>query len=103
MNKVLLVEIDTIYADEKDRFIVSLIVGYSEDDLSGESPGEVSDITPQQAAAQALDLTRDEGARGTHWFVYDRKERQMFMLEQSEFDGEMEGFRAESRDFAPTP
>ena len=87
MSKPSPAEIDTIYLSDDDRFIVSLIVGYTEEDLTDEG-----EATPQAAAKWALDLTRDEGARGTHWFVFDRKEQRMHMFEQHEFDPEMEGF-----------
>lgn len=88
--RVTLDELDSIYADADDRFIVSLIVGYTEEDLAaGEYDNNDGTITPQEAAKWALELTRDEGATGTHWFVFDRKTGRMHTLEQSEFDPEM--------------
>ena len=70
-------ELDTIYLDPNDRFVVSFIVGYGKRD-------EVE--TPEAAASAALQLTRDEGAHGTHWFVYDRETNQMHALEQDGFE-----------------
>lgn len=70
-------EIGNTYVRQNDRSIVSLIVGYGpHDDIT----------TAEEAAAAALDLTRDEGARGTHWWIHDRQTRRTFMLEQSEFE-----------------
>lgn len=88
-----LAEVDTIYVHDEDRFIVSLIVGYSEEDLGyrlvpGDDPESLA--TPKEAARWALDLTRDEGATGTHWFVFDRKTGRMYVFEQIDFDPEME-------------
>jgi len=83
-------ETDTIYANRDDRFIVSLIVGYTTEDLTGEDgAGEPSH---RDAARWALDLTRDDGANGTHWFVFDRLTGTMHVLEQDEFDPEMESW-----------
>jgi hypothetical protein len=72
-------EIDSIYVHPNERFVVSLIVGYG-----GPGQGEVR--SPRRAAAAALDLTRDEGSNGTHWFVYDRKTGAMHLFEQDEFE-----------------
>lgn len=70
-------ELDTIYLDPNDRFVVSLIIGC----------GERDDIdTPEAAASSALQLTRDEGSHGTHWFVYDRETGQMHTLVQNGFE-----------------
>ncbi len=73
-------EIDTIYVGNEDRFIVSLIAGYGKEGLVK---------TPERAAAAALDLTRDSGSSGTHWYVYDRKTKRMHCFEQGEFDKEV--------------
>lgn len=71
-------EVSSIYvARPRDRFVVSLVVGYSEDD-------GVTD--PEAAAAAALRLTRNEGSSDTVWFVYDRKENRMYELEQEDFE-----------------
>jgi hypothetical protein len=74
-------EVGSIYVDENERFVVSLIVGYSEDALS--STGRV---TAKTAALAAVELTRDEGSSDTKWFVYDRKRRVGRFYEQGEFD-----------------
>lgn len=92
-KEISLAEIDTIYAHAEDRFIVSLIVGYTEEDLaSGDYDNGDGAVTPKEAARWALDLVRDEGARGTNWFVFDRKTGRMHQFEQNQFDPEMEGF-----------
>jgi hypothetical protein len=56
-------ETATVYVGDDERFVVSLIAGYSEADNVD---------SPVGAAAAALALTTDEGATGTHWFVSDR-------------------------------
>lgn len=74
-------EVDSIYVGEKDRFVVSLVVGYG-------APGETHKgfpRTPKQAAAAALALTTEIGSHDTLWHVYDRKTGQMHKLEQQEF------------------
>lgn len=70
-------ETDTIYVERTDRFVVSLIVSYDDDLVK----------TPEQAAAAALELTRDDGSGGTQWFVFDRKTRTFHQLQQSDFEG----------------
>ena len=70
-------ETQTIYVSPEDRYIVSFIVGYEqEDDL----------YSPRDAAHWALELTRDEGSGGTVWFVFDRKEQVMHRFEQREIE-----------------
>lgn len=56
-------EVDSIYVDRNSRFVVSLIVGYAEDE---------GVMSPEGAIHAALELTRDEGCATTHWCVYDR-------------------------------
>lgn len=89
-------EVDSIYVYRTERYVVSLIVGYSDEDLRAEDPGRwvglSSEEQAREAARWALELTRDDGANGTHWFVYDREEKVMRMFEQDEFDPEMERF-----------
>ncbi len=74
-------EVDTIYVDPTDRFIVSLIVGYGGDYGDGVT-------TPQLAAAAALNLTNDMGANGTVWHVRDRKTGLTHRFEQGDFEDE---------------
>jgi hypothetical protein len=83
-------EVGTIYVGDKDRFIVSLVVGYDTETIR-EAMGEGFDRAPVEqkakvAAAAALELTSDEGSSGTYWFVYDRKTKRLFSFEQSEFE-----------------
>ena len=75
------VEVQTTYVSPEDRYIVSLIVGYSVDDLSDQTRFEDS---PKGALAAAIDLTRDEGSPDTIWFVYDRVTGQMHEFEQDD-------------------
>lgn len=70
-------ELGNTYAGPEDRFIVSLIVGYRDDE--GYLPQ-----TPAQAVAAALELTQDEGSSGTHWHCYDRKTKTLHLILQSE-------------------
>ncbi len=72
-------ELGNTYVGPEDRFVVSFIVGIR----------AAVATTPEEAAAQALDLTRDEGAYGTHFYVFDRKTRTLHQLEQHEFDEEI--------------
>lgn len=87
-------ELGNTYLGDEDRFVVSLIVGYSERDMNdGEHP-----LTPEAAAALALDLTTDGSCGETHWYVYDRKTGILHQLEQRAFDPEFEEFREEEED-----
>ena len=82
IHAVALGEIDTIYVDPEERFVVSLIVSY---DL------QTDGIDTIEAAAQAaLEMTRDEGADGTVWHVYDRHTGLMHVLRQKDFDPEFD-------------
>ncbi len=56
-------ELGNTYAHPTDRYVVSLIVGYQDDEAA----------SPHHAAAAALALTQDAGAHDTHWYVYDRQ------------------------------
>lgn len=70
-------EVASIYVDERDRWIVSLVVGYSERD----------DVHDQGEAIEgALDLINGENSDGTHWFVYDRQTGHMHVDTQREHD-----------------
>lgn len=71
-------EIDSIYVESTDRFVVSLIASYDDTDVK----------TPHQAAKAALDLMLDEGSGGTLWYVYDRQTGVMTQLEQGDFQNE---------------
>jgi hypothetical protein len=70
-------EVTSIYVDPDERFVVSLVVGYSaRDDVH----------TAEDAARTALELTQDDNATGTVWHVFDRQTQQMHRLSQREFD-----------------
>lgn len=80
--------LETIYVNLKDRFVVALIVSYSEQELRDGS----LKVSTANAAYSALELTRDSGSYGTHWFVFDRKTGTGEVLEQGDFeDGDFEG------------
>lgn len=72
-------ELGNTYVGPDDRFVVSFIVGIR----------DTVAATPEEAAAQALDLTRDDGAWGTHFYVFDRQTQTLHLFEQHEFDEEM--------------
>jgi len=70
-------EVDSIYVDAEERFVVSFITSY----------GGVDGIkTAQSAGHWALELTRDEGCPDTKWFVYDRVTHVMHEFNQSEIE-----------------
>lgn len=71
-------EVDSIYVDSVERFVVSLIVGYPSAQVR----------TAKRAAAAALALTRDDGSPGTVWKVYDRTTGTMHEFTQGEFERE---------------
>lgn len=77
-------ETASIYVGDRERYVVSLIVGYEDDEVK----------SPLDAARAALALTNDEGASGTHWFVHDRETGERHCFEQREFDpaGEWQSF-----------
>lgn len=74
------VEVQTIYVSPNDRFIVSLVVGYDDDQMDGED----FPVSPKGALAAAISLTRDMGSPDTIWFVYDRKTGETHEFEQGE-------------------
>ena len=71
-----LAEIGNTYADRRDRFVVSLVVGFGTDD-------KVS--SPEQAVHSALGfITEDDGAAATHWYCFDRKAGILHRIEQGD-------------------
>lgn len=60
----------TIYVEPEDRFVVALVTSYNVQ-------------TPKEALAAAIELTRDEGSEGTHWYIFDRETGIGEMYEQS--------------------
>lgn len=93
-DKPALDEIDTIYVEPKERFVVSLLVSYSTRDLktstiparSGWRKPKTAREFALAAAAAALDLTRDDGSSDTVWFVHDRHTKTTHQFEQNEFE-----------------
>lgn len=77
-----LAELGNTYCGPNDRFVVSLIIGYGDGDDDGPK-------TARQAAHHALELTRDEGSADTHWYVFDRKTREMRLFEQKEIERDL--------------
>jgi hypothetical protein len=69
-------ETASIYVEPEERYVVSLIVGYSDEDCA----------SSEEAARAALELVTEIGAGGTRWFVYDRKADGMLSFEQKQFD-----------------
>lgn len=67
-------EVSSIYTLRGSRFVVSLIIGYGRDVQ-----------TPEEAARAALDATRDMGADGTTWAVFDRATQKLSLHRQCEF------------------
>ncbi len=82
IHAVALGEIDTIYVDPEERFVVSLVASYD--------PASSGVQTAEDAARAALGMTRDEGASGTTWHVYDRQTGLMHVLRQKDFDSEFD-------------
>jgi hypothetical protein len=83
-------EVSSQYVEEgRDRWIVSLVVGYADEDFGTGSDQLTAEQKAKLAAGAALDLTKDEGSSDTVWFVYDRLDRQMYRFEQDDFDKEV--------------
>jgi hypothetical protein len=68
--------IDDTFVADNDRYVVSLIVGYRDDEARN----------VYRAAASALDRTRDLGSFDTVWTVFDRHTGELHLLEQGEVD-----------------
>lgn len=65
-------ELGNTYVDPDNRYVVSLIVGYNNNDV----------VSPAHAVATALDLTRDGDSCSTQWWVYDRHTHTLHLIEQ---------------------
>lgn len=70
-------EIGTTYLGDNDRFVVSLVIGWSADEHI---------TSARQALSAAIDLTAAEGSSDTQWYVFDRQTKQMHVFEQHEAD-----------------
>ena len=70
-----LFEIGNTYVGEQDRFVVSVVIGYSESD------GVTS---PLEALQAGIRLIEGEGSEDTHFYVYDRKTKQLQLFERSD-------------------
>lgn len=71
-------DVSTLYAGDRDRYIVSFIVGYDDKDDAVANPYE--------AARLALSLTTDPNSKDTVWRVYDRETEETFEFTQRELD-----------------
>lgn len=89
-------EVESIYVDPRERFVVSLIVGYADEHLKDETfkPGDELEMDYDElldedkakvAARAALSLTTDYGLTDTRWFVFDRDAGTMYSFEQGDF------------------
>lgn len=89
-------KVDSIYVADNDRFVVSLIVGYSDDDLDNDENEGYAALSDEEkalvAARWALALTTDEGSHGTQWHVLDRQTGETYTFEQEDFAGEDDGW-----------
>jgi hypothetical protein len=74
INGLGLNDVASIYVDDRDRFIVSLIVGYSDDEAR----------SAEQAGALGLMVTQGPQQRSTVWSVYDRVTDTHSRFEQAE-------------------
>lgn len=77
-TKFTLDELNSIYCDDKNRFVVSLIVGYGGDEADGVG-------SAREAAFAALELTSDSGWDDTLWYVFDRQTGTMHSFTQDQF------------------
>lgn len=69
-------ELGNSSVDPDSRYVVSLVIGYTDQDV----------ISPVHAVASALDATRDGNAFSTVWWVYDRQTGLRHRIEQSAVD-----------------
>jgi len=65
------------HAQIGDRFFVSFVVSY---------PEQPAIKTPEEAAAYALAMTRDDQPESTIWTVYDCQTGGVWALDQDEFE-----------------
>lgn len=66
----------SIYLRPQQRYVVSLMVGYPESKVK----------SPEEAAAAALAMTLDKDSDSTTWFVHDLETREVYALEQKQFE-----------------
>jgi hypothetical protein len=68
-------EVESDYVNESNRFVVSFVVGYDQDELLK---------TPREAAAHALSLIVEGDSDANVWHVFDRKSGNLHRVEQGE-------------------
>ena len=66
-------DLGNTYVESDERFVVSLVVSYDPRD---------GITSPEDAVAAALALTRDIDSGGTQWYVKDRKNNILHLIEQ---------------------
>jgi hypothetical protein len=86
-------EIETIYLMPGERFVVSLVVGYVEDDsdlrtLIAEYGDEENPDPRLAAVSAAVNLVTGEGRDGTQWYVWDRETKTGTFVEQGDVERE---------------
>lgn len=69
-------EVSSVYVGPGDRYVVSLVVGWSQEQAS----------SMLEAARAALEMTRGPGSEVTHWQVFDRETGETVDLVQQDFD-----------------
>lgn len=84
---VMLHELDPLYAESEDRYVVSVIVTYADCAVS----------SPEEAVARALDFLRDDAADDTQWSVFDRHTQCLHRIPQ----GDAEAFSRWPSSHAP--
>jgi hypothetical protein len=68
-------EVRSVYVNQTDRFVVSLVVTYGTgDDIN----------TPAEAVAAARGLVTEPGCADTVWHVYDRETGERFDIRQGD-------------------
>ena len=74
----------SLYVDPDDRYVVMLAASYP---AVGSAPARSYGVADAREAAHwALQLTRDAGSDGTHWYVLDRQTGEVHDYEQAEFE-----------------
>lgn len=74
INGLRLIDVDSIYVGDQDRFVVSLIIGYTDNEAR----------SAEQAGALGLMVTQGPQQRSTVWSVYDRVTDTHSRFEQAE-------------------
>ncbi len=73
----------SLYVVSEDRYVVMLAASYPATGSDSGNP-EFGMADAREAAYWALQLTRDAGSDGTHWYVLDRQTGEVHDYEQSD-------------------